>query len=81
MLMLMNAWMMLVLMKCKCQMQSLTLGCYIVCCCLCYQHLVCSRGYEQAREGEGPKSVVKRVSLVELFVYYQVPKPLAAQTC
>ena len=29
MLMLMNAWMMLVLMKCKCQMQCLTLGCYI----------------------------------------------------
>ena len=29
MLMFMNAWMMLVLMKCKCQMQSLTLGCYI----------------------------------------------------
>ena len=28
MLMLMNAWMMLVLMKCKCQMQYLTLGCY-----------------------------------------------------
>ena len=28
MLMVMNAWMMLVLMKCKCQMQSLTLGCY-----------------------------------------------------
>ena len=30
MLMLMNAWMMLVLMKCKCQMQCLTLGCYNV---------------------------------------------------
>ena len=29
MLMLMNAWMMLVLMECKCQMQCLTLGCYI----------------------------------------------------
>ena len=28
MLMLMNAWMMIVLMKCKCQMQCLTLGCY-----------------------------------------------------
>ena len=28
MLMLMNAWMMLVLMKYKCQMQCLTLGCY-----------------------------------------------------
>ena len=28
MLMLMNAWMMFVLMKCKCQMQCLTLGCY-----------------------------------------------------
>ena len=31
MLMLMNAWMMLVLMKCKCQMQCLTLGCYMSC--------------------------------------------------
>ena len=29
MLMFMNAWMMLVLMKCKCQMPCLTLGCYI----------------------------------------------------
>ena len=29
MLMFMNAWMMLVLIKCKCQMQCLTLGCYI----------------------------------------------------
>ena len=29
MLMFMNVWMMLVLMKCRCQMQSLTLGCYI----------------------------------------------------
>ena len=28
MLKLMNEWMMLVLMKCKCQMQCLTLGCY-----------------------------------------------------
>ena len=28
MLMFINAWMMLVLMKCRCQMQSLTLGCY-----------------------------------------------------
>ena len=28
MLMFMNAWMMLVLMKCKCQMSCLTLGCY-----------------------------------------------------
>ena len=28
MLMPMNEWMMLVLMKCKCQMQCLTLGCY-----------------------------------------------------
>ena len=28
MFMLMNAWMMLVLIKCKCQMQCLTLGCY-----------------------------------------------------
>ena len=28
MLMFLNAWMMLVLIKCKCQMQSLTLGCY-----------------------------------------------------
>ena len=29
MLILMNVWMMLVLMKCKWQMQCLTLGCYI----------------------------------------------------
>ena len=29
MLMFMNAWMMLVLMKCKCQMKCLTLGYYI----------------------------------------------------
>ena len=28
MLMFMNAWMMLGLMKCKCQMPCLTLGCY-----------------------------------------------------
>ena len=28
MLMFMNAWMMLMLMKCRCQMQCLTLGCY-----------------------------------------------------
>jgi len=28
MLMFMSAWMMLVLKKCKCQMQCLTLGCY-----------------------------------------------------
>ena len=30
MLMLMNAWMMIVLMKCKCQIQCLTLGCYTI---------------------------------------------------
>ena len=28
MLMFMNAWMMIVLMKCKCQLQCLTLECY-----------------------------------------------------
>ena len=28
MLMLMNEWVMLVLMQCKCQLQCLTLGCY-----------------------------------------------------
>ena len=28
MIMLMNEWMMLVLMQCKCQMQCLILGCY-----------------------------------------------------
>ena len=28
----------------------------LVCCYLCYQHLVCSRGYKQVREGEDPKS-------------------------
>ena len=32
MLMFMNAWMMLVLMKCTCQMQCLTLGCYTMYC-------------------------------------------------
>ena len=31
MLMLMNAWMMLVLMKYKCQMKCLTVGCYKMC--------------------------------------------------
>ena len=31
-----------------------------------YRHLVCSRGYKQAREKEGPKSLVKKVNLVEL---------------
>ena len=30
MLMFMNAWMMLVLMKCRCQMQCLTPGCYML---------------------------------------------------
>ena len=43
--------------------------------------LVCSRGYKQMREEEGPKSLVKRVSLIELFVHCQVSKPSAAQTC
>ena len=28
----------------------------LVCCCLCYWHLVCSRGYKQVREGKDPKS-------------------------
>ena len=31
-------------------------------CCSCYRHLVYSRGYKQAREGEGPKSLVERVN-------------------
>ena len=43
--------------------------------------MVCSRGYKQAREGEGPKSLVKRVGWVEFPVYCQAPKPFAAQTC
>ena len=30
-----------------------------VCCFSCYRHLVCSRGYKQAREGKDPKSLVK----------------------
>ena len=33
-----------------------------VCCCSCYRHLVCSRGYKQAREGKDPKSLVKGVN-------------------
>ena len=33
-----------------------------VCCRSCYQHLVCSRGYKQAREGEDPKSLVEGVN-------------------
>ena len=31
----------------------------LVCCCSCYRHLVCSRGYKQARKGKDPKSLVK----------------------
>ena len=31
-------------------------------CCLCYRHLICSMGYEQAREGEDPKSLVEGVN-------------------
>ena len=31
-------------------------------CCSCYWHLVCSRGYKQAREGEDPKSLVEGVN-------------------
>ena len=34
----------------------------LVQCCLCYRHLVCSRGYKQAREGEDPKSLVEGVN-------------------
>ena len=30
--------------------------------CSCYRHLVCSRGYKQAREGEDPKSLVEGVN-------------------
>ena len=30
-----------------------------VCCCSCYRHLVCSRGYKQASEGKDPMSLVK----------------------
>ena len=33
-----------------------------VCCYSCYRHLVCSRGYKQAREGEVPKSLVEGVN-------------------
>ena len=28
-------------------------------CCSCYRHLVCNRGYKQAREGKDPKSLVE----------------------
>ena len=31
-------------------------------CCSCYRHLVCSRGYKQAREGGDPKSLVEGVN-------------------
>ena len=31
-------------------------------CCSCYRHLVCSRGYKQAREGKDPKSLVEGVN-------------------
>ena len=34
----------------------------LVRCCSCYRHLVCSRGYKQAREGRDPKSLVKGVN-------------------
>ena len=34
----------------------------LVRCCSCYRHLVCSRGYKQAREGEDPKSLVEGVN-------------------
>ena len=30
-----------------------------VCCCSYYRHLVCSRGYKQARVGKDPKCLVK----------------------
>ena len=33
-----------------------------VCCCLCYQHLVYSRSYKRAREGDNPKSLVDKVN-------------------
>ena len=33
-----------------------------VCCCSCYLHFVCSRGYKQAREGKDPKSLVEGVN-------------------
>ena len=35
---------------------------HLVLCCSYYQHLVCSRGYKQAREGKDPKSLVKGVN-------------------
>ena len=38
---------------------------------LVLQHLVCSRGYKYAREGEGPKSLMEKVNLVELSVCCQ----------
>ena len=34
----------------------------LVRCYSCYRHLVCSRGYKQAREGEDPKSLVEGVN-------------------
>ena len=35
---------------------------HLVCCCSCYRHLVCSRGYKQGREGKDPKSLVEGVN-------------------
>ena len=35
---------------------------HLVHCCSCYRHLVCNRGYKQAREGEDPKSLVEGVN-------------------
>ena len=34
----------------------------LVCSCSCYRHLVCNRGYKQAREGKDSKSPVKGVN-------------------
>ena len=40
-------------------------------CCSCYRHLVYSRGYKQAREGEDPKSLVEGVNGTESLLTAQ----------
>jgi len=49
MLMLMNEWMMIVLMKCKCQMQCLTPRCYI------HDHFMITKTLEGYYQGYNPR--------------------------
>ena len=43
----------------------------LVRCFSCYRHLVCSRDYKQAREGEDPKSLVEGVNGTESLLTAQ----------